>query len=555
MNMRLFVTISLLVAGAGCLPEDPAVQGRLLYPGINVENPTFADYEVLGGEPWVFFNVRQRRPADGLGGMVDLHRVHWDDGRLEVVVAGVSERSEWSSHETDAEGATYYMLEERLVEKAGLAVGTLARVTLEGGIRETIPDVLSYGLHSSRQRFHYKKHVPSLRWPELHLRTLAGEDRNLGPVSGQIQFVGTNKLYFISGDDQTMVRMVGLDSEPQVLRAGVTRFELHYLEKLAIVTLKEEMAVRTVVLDLDTFKERPLPVENPCCWLGLRGNVAMFAESASGGTPAKLHSFDIVSGAHDVVLMPEGLADVRSIIPRSPFPDSLVVDGAGRLALMRPGQPPTVELLNLRPSVPKFTSDGKHLIYIEREPDPPPPAVNSTPSGQLMVQDAEQWDLPPRVLTPPGSSCLIAPSPGYLLPVDRPRQVIFWARFGLGASDLYLTDLDSRQTLKLAVGIGAVAIGGRNVLGVVRINQDLTGDLVHRDFLTGDEEIIEHSVAAATTRDDPVFGPMVAFVVRERMVSSHRNGLWAAPLKLLPPPEERGNTIRLPDPDAALTPP
>ena len=133
--------------------------------------------------------------------------------------------------------------------------------------------------------------------------------------------------------------------------------------------------------------------------------------------------------------------------------------------------------------------------------------------------------------------------------------MIFWARFGLGASDLYLTDLDSRQTLKLAVGIGAVAIGGRNVLGVVRINQDLTGDLVHRDFLTGDEEIIEHSVAAATTRDDPVFGPMVAFVVRERMVSSHRNGLWAAPLKLLPPPEERGNTIRLPDPDPALTPP
>ena len=287
MNMRLFVAISLLVAGAGCLPEDPAVQGRLLYPGINVENPTFADYEVLGGEPWVFFNVRQRRPADGLGGMVDLHRVHWDDGRLEVVVAGVSERSEWSSHETDAEGATYYMLEERLVEKAGLAVGTLARVTLEGGIRETIPDVLSYGLHSSRQRFHYKKHVPSLRWPELHLRTLAGEDRNLGPVSGQIQFVGTNKLYFISGDDQTMVRMVGLDSEPQVLRAGVTRFELHYLEKLAIVTIKEEMAVRTVILDLDTFKERPLPVENPCCWLGLRGNVAMFAESASGGTPGQ----------------------------------------------------------------------------------------------------------------------------------------------------------------------------------------------------------------------------------------------------------------------------
>ena len=187
----------------------------------------------------------------------------------------------------------------------------------------------------------------------------------------------------------------------------------------------------------------------------------------------------------------------------------------------------------------RFTSDGKHLIYIQEDPQPPPPAVSSTDSGRLMAQDAESWDLPPRLLSPPGSSVRITPSPGFLLPGERPRQVIFWAQYGLGASDLYLIDLDTRQTLKLAVGIGAVAIGGRNVLGVVRITQDLTGDLVHRDFLTGEEQLIEHSVAAATTRDDAVHGPIVAFVVRERMASSPRNGLWAAPLKLLPPPEER----------------
>ena len=55
-------SVSLLVAGAGCLPDDPAVRGRLLYPGTNIENPAFVDYDVLGGEPWVFFNVRRRRP-------------------------------------------------------------------------------------------------------------------------------------------------------------------------------------------------------------------------------------------------------------------------------------------------------------------------------------------------------------------------------------------------------------------------------------------------------------------------------------------------------------
>jgi hypothetical protein len=309
-----------------------------------------------------------------------------------------------------------------------------------------------------------------------------------------------------------------------------------------------------VILDLDTLKERPMPVDNPCCWLGLRGNTAVFGESATASTPAKLHSYDIVTEKHDIIVMPTGLADVRSIVQRSPFSDSIIIDSNGRLALMkpaeRPGEPPTLTLLGLVPSVPRFTSDGKHLIYIEEEPQPPPPAVSSTKSGRLMAQDAEDWQAPPRVLSPVGSSVLIEPSPGFLLPGDRPRQVIFWARFGLGASDLYLTDLDSRQTLKLAVGIGAVAIGGRNVLGVVRINQDLTGDLVHRDFLTGEEEVIEHSVAAASTRDDPVFGPIVAFVVRERMQSSLRNGLWAAPLKLLPPPEERRNILVIPPPPA-----
>jgi hypothetical protein len=554
MTSRLAVFSSLLVAAVGCLPDDPPVNGRLLYPGINIENPAFADYGVLDGEPWVFFNVRRRRPDQFMAGQVDIYRVQWESTRLEQVIAGVSERPEWSNRETDAEGATFYMIEERFDEGGGRSVGTLARVTLEEGLAELIPDVLNYSLHSSRQRYLYRKAVPGMNKPELHLRDLSGQDRNLGPLGGQAQFVGPNKLYYITGgDEQTMVRLVGWDSEPQSLRRKVTRFELQYQEKLAIVTLNEGSMSRQVILDLDTLKERPMPVDNPCCWLGLRGNTAVFAESATARSPAKLHSYDIVTEKHDVIVMPEGLLDVRSIMPRSPFSDSVIIDSANRLALMTPaerqGDPPTVRLLPLRdPKVPRFTADGKHLIYIEEEPQPPPPAVSSTSSGRLMAQDAEDWEAPPRALSPVGASVLIDPSPGFLLPGDRPRQVIFWARFGLGASDLYLTDLDSRQTLKLAVGIGAVAIGGRNVLGVVRINQDLTGDLVHRDFLSGEEQVIEHSVAAASTRDDPVFGPIVAFVVRERMASSLRNGLWAAPLKLLPPPEERRNVLVIPAP-------
>ncbi len=545
MNLRIFaLSLSALVAAAGCLPDDPEVQGNLLYPGTNVENPSFADYSQFGGEPWVFFQVRRRRQERPLSGMVDLHRVHFVDGREQLVVAGVSERPEWGNHDTDADGLSYYMIDERVDEARGRAVGTLARVSMSDGVVDTLPDVLGYTMHYTRKLFMYRKHVPDMKWPELHLRFVSGEDRNLGPVSGQVQFVGENKLYFISGDDSTMMRMVGFDSEPLALRSKVSRFELQYQEKLAIVTLSEKGQVHTVVLDLDTLAERPFPVDNPCCWHGLRGNVAVFAEAATDSAPARLHSYDIVTEKHDVIDMPPPMVDVRSIISRPQTGETLLTDTENKhLAIMRPGPPRTVEVLPLsEPDAFAFTADGKRLVYIEADPAPPPPAMIFSRSGRLMVQDADDWYQPPRTLTPPGTSCLVDPR-GYLLPPERPTQVIFWARYGLGASDLYLTDLDTEQTLRLAVGIGAVAIGGRNVLGVVRINQDLTGDLVHRDFLTGEEQIIEHSVAAATTRDDPTYGPIVAFVVRERMASSRRNGLWGAELKLLPPPEERAAPV------------
>jgi hypothetical protein len=542
------VVVSFFVVLAGCLPDDPDVDGRLLYPGITIESPVFADPSVLDGEPWVFFNIRTRRKEGDIAGVYDLHRVHWDDGRALLVVGGVSERPEWSSHETDATGASFYMLDERL-PGGGRSVGTLARVTLADGVVETLEDVIGYQLHASRQRYLYRKYVPDSPWAELHLRDLAGDDRNLGALSGSVQYASVARMYWVSGEDHTLMRLTSWDGEPQPLRSNVSGFDLQFQEKVAIVTVSEKSQVRKFVLNLETLKERPLPVDNPCCWLGLRGNTAVFSESATATSPGKLHTYDILTEKHDVVVLPEGLADIRSIVQRHPFTDSLVTDSNGQLAMMRPGNPTTFELVSLhQPKATRFTSDGKHLIYIQEEAPPPPPAVSSSESGRLMAQDAEDWEAAPRLLSPPGASVRITPSPGYLLPTERPRQVIFWAQYGLGASDLYLTDLDTRQTLKLAVGIGAVAIGGRYVLGVVRITQDLTGDLVHRDFLTGDEQLIEHSVAAATTRDQhPVHGAIVAFVVRERRPSSKRNGLWAAPLKLLPPTEEREKTLQVPD--------
>ena len=47
----------------------------------------------------------------------------------------------------------------------------------------------------------------------------------------------------------------------------------------------------------------------------------------------------------------------------------------------------------------------------------------------------------------------------------------------------------------MAEGIGAVSVGERHVLGVVRLSQDLTGDLVFRDFVDGREQMVETGVS------------------------------------------------------------
>ena len=87
--------------------------------------------------------------------------------------------------------------------------------------------------------------------------------------------------------------------------------------------------------------------------------------------------------------------------------------------------------------------------------------------------------------------------------------------------------------MKVAEGIGAVSVGERHVLGVVRLSQDLTGDLVFRDFVDGREQMVETGVSDMHITYDPDLGDIVAFVVRERRPSSRRNGLWATKLEPL----------------------
>ena len=68
------------------------------------------------------------------------------------------------------------------------------------------------------------------------------------------------------------------------------------------------------------------------------------------------------------------------------------------------------------------------------------------------------------------------------------------------------------------------------LLGIARIGQDHTGDLLQTDLLTGAEQVLEHGVVSVATRTDPTLGDIAAFIVKERNDASPRNGLWAAPI-------------------------
>jgi hypothetical protein len=530
------MTAGLATFTGACLPDDPPVRGRLLYPGSAISNPRF---RTLDNEPWVLFDVRTERAQEALAAKIDLHLARFSDGEHRLVLANRAARDEWPVL-TDAERAGFYMTDERTVPQLGWPVATLVRLRLASGVVETIDDVMSYGIHPDRTWFYYRRYVPDSPLPELHLRDLQGNDRNLGPTTGPVSFFGPDAFYYLSGAERLLTRVAGLAGEPRALRERVSRFWLHRDQRFAVLAVADEGQVRTRILDLDSGEERSLPVDNPCCWLGIENDTFTYAEAAGQageGSPAVLHRFDLQTGVDDALSMPEGMTDVQGIVDRPGTSEALLVDRHRRLALLRrPTEPgtaalaaSTAERLTLSADVPLFTEDGRHLLFVEMEPPPPPPAIRRSRVGRLLVQDASDWSAPPRLLSPAGTSCLIDPR-GYIPNVGGPEKVLFWAHYGLGTSDLYLSDLDSGDTRKLAVGVGPVTMIQTRLLGIARIGQDHTGDLVQKDLITGQEQVLEHGVASVATRSDPVLGEIAAFVVKERSPESPRNGLWAAPL-------------------------
>ena len=531
--------VILILASSGlgswaCLPEDPPVEGRLLRAGVGLLRPEF---RYLDQEPWVQFEVRQSRADGERAARSSVHLVNWrDPGQHRVLLESRSHRTGWPRLQ-DASGALFYMTDEQLA--AGMApAATLVRLSLTAGVVETIPDVTGYVplLDDDHRvlRFQYRKRLPGSSVPELHVRDLTGLDRNLGLATGPAQFVGQDRLYYVAGPERSFGRLVGLDGEPQVFRHQVSSFLLHGSERLAILSVSDRGTDHTLVFDLDSGQERPLPVERPGKILGLRGDVLIYSQPPADGRTAELHLFDIVTSVLQRYVLPPEISDVATLVTRDP--DWLLYDSQGRLTIFRRNSGASFETTALQPAAPSFSPDGRFLIYIAPQATNLPGATSRYRGGELRVQSTADWQEGSRLLSPFGTSVSLQPA-GFGLRPDADFPMFFWARYGLGGSDLYIANHETGAVMKVAKGIGAVAIGERHLLGVLRLGQDRTGDLIYRELLGSREKVIEHGVAEMTIASFEDLGELVAFVVRERMDASPRNGLWAT---TLPPLASQG---------------
>jgi hypothetical protein len=510
--------LAALLGSLGCLPSELFPQGVHVAAGRDIEKP---DFVTINEQSHLIFQRRTSRAAAPRSGTYDVWLAPWGSAEPRRLIAQVADRSDWAPG-IDAAGVRYYMTNETVLggppPSGSKPVGELTRVDLARGVLERIPGVLNYRLHGAE--WLYWKGVSGQDLSELHFRGQSGVDRVLGLSNGDAQVFGPERIYFVAGEDKTLSRITAVDGPVEPLRSHVTRFLIRPDHKLAIVTVLEQKTSRTLVLDLVTRMERAVPGDSLCCWRGFSGPIFVYAESASGAKPGKLHSFNTDTHEDRVLVLPPGLADVSAILPRPRSGEALFLDSPGQLARYQP--PDTVRVLGIRPLAPAFSADGRYLIYIEPDLRRPTP-----PGGRLMVWDAEYKE-PARVLSPPGT---VVPDPGYFFidpaidpnGVRAPRpQLAFWARFGHAAPDLYFAEYETGDIRVVARGIQQLSVTSKQITGIVRVSQqDLVGDLIDKDLMKNEEQVLASQVSDAV-----FFGPQVAFIVRERASSPH-DGLWA----------------------------
>lgn len=517
--LALHSTLSVIasVALAGCLREQaPVDNGRSLHRGRDIERPAFV---VIDEQPWVQYDVRISAAVGRRGGVSDLWLVSWDEG---VKRRLIENRSDAWGIDQDSSGVRYVMVDETTVETTAgtpTPVATLARVTMTGEVLERIPGVASFSVYGDR--FFYRRPIAGEMMPALHLREGAS-DRMLGSSAGATQFAGAGGFYFLTGSDRTLSRVPSPGAEVQTLRNNVARFLLRFDERYAILTTSEASRPQTLVYDLQTRTEYPLPVSNPCCWIGFSsdGSEFIYSHTATGDAPVRLRFLNLATRTERVVDLPEGMADVTGILARpGAAGQGLYVDSQGRATLVMPDATPPLRVLPGRPVSPQYTDDGRYLLYVE-----PDGGATLSLEGRLMVQDADFTEAP-RQISPTGA--LVPPGGFFFVRDDAGPVLVFWSRYGRrNSSDLFFANHETGERRMVSEGISQVTVTPKRVVGIVNISQqDLVGDLIQKNVATGEQRLIGRSVADLT-----IHGGRLAFLVRGRGASEW-DGLWAATLE------------------------
>jgi hypothetical protein len=505
----------------GCLKEGRPVVGRFLVPGRAVERPEF----VKGGA-WVTYEVRRKKAEPPFSGAYDWAMVNYDTGERRPLVENAADR--WGRF--DSQTGLFFIMTDETEVPSGTA-GTLVLLDLDQGVLDRIPGVGSYSAIRRSREFLYRTVTDDGAGASLHYRSGQGVDRALGFATGQSDFRG-DRLYYVacteavakdcmmSPQGKTLSRFTRPDGPVETLRTKVNRFVINDEETWAVLgTPGDGTKPQIVALPIAGGTEKLVPASQNAYWMGLSGDIFVFAEPAAGTQPATVHTYNLATEAHVVTAGPAGLVDIREVRARPNSTDLLFSDSRGQLAVVHEGAV-NGNLIAGSPAQLSVTEDGKYALWIEL-------LVSTPPLGRLMVQDLD-FSEPPRVLSPKGS---MVPVPGYFFIDDIARKIlVFWARYGQNGVDLYYADHRTGDLRMVAESISQVVVTAYQVVGIVGVSpQDLTGDLVNKDLALNQDIVLAHEVA-----DDAIYGDRVVFVIRER-VTSERGGLWAIGIDGTPP--------------------
>jgi hypothetical protein len=487
-----------VLSGTACLPDKQAPAGRQLVKGQRIENLSAT---VLDGKQYLRFERRTALPLKGKGGTLDLYVVPIDGSSSARNV--LRDRSDSPTFPmVPIGGNTYWALvNERAVQVGNTTSysGRLTRFNLSGQVLESIENVAGYGVNLPPpftdwiwfQRPIVLKTTPEQLQTQFVLRDDRGQHRIFNGIIGSPQFNGNGEIYFMAGADRVLYRQRGIDGVPEPIRSNVSRFQ-RFGDWVGLVVPEGNQPTNTL-LDLRTLSEVRVPGERICCWLGYSNGVFIYSEGAGGGRPALLSEFNPVTGVLNTLQMPPGMVDVSGRIQRPGANTELLIDSRGTIALHDPDASETQRLrvLNIRPTSPRFIRDGRQFIYI----DPIPGDLQQ--EGHLMLVDGD-FITAPVDLTPLGTKTgdvykfFEAKDDRGTEAVEDDRDLlVFWARFGASASDLYFVDLDTHLVERKAEGIRDVSVTPDALFGIIRTSlQDLVGDLVDSNLRTGVERLI-----------------------------------------------------------------